>query len=504
MSHEDRPMRILFASSEVEPFAKTGGLADVCGALPRELERAGHEVVVFMPAYRTVRRCGQMITATGIEMAVPVGSKLVTGRLLESRLPGSNVVVYLVEQADYFDRPDLYGENGEGYPDNCERFIFFCRAILEAVRLMESEFDLIHANDWQTGLLPAYLKTEYATADGFERTASLLTIHNLAYQGRFWHWDMLLTGMDWKYFNWRQMEFFGQLNLLKTGIAFADAINTVSPTYAGEIQGSEQGCGLEGILQSRASDLSGILNGIDTSIWNPARDPHLAQTYTVADWKVGKAKNKATLQRQLGLAEVPHQPLIGIVGRLATQKGWNLILPVMKQWLETIDVQWVILGTGQPEYETELLRLRTGNEAKLAVNLHFNEGLAHLIEAGADLFLMPSQYEPCGLNQMYSLAYGTLPVVRATGGLKDTVVDASEENIQAKRATGFSFGAFLPSSLEQALARAVCCYQKQPLVWSDMVERGMRQDWSWASSTAKYVELYERTVTLRRHEHLHV
>ncbi len=497
-------MNILFAASEIEPFAKSGGLADVCGTLPRELEAAGHEVVVFMPAYRCVRRCEQPITPTSIELAVPVGSKLISGRLLESRLPNSDIPVYLVEQADYFDRNELYGENGESYTDNCERFVFFCRAVLEAARLMELEIDLVHANDWQTALLPVYLNTEFLDAPPFTDVATLLTIHNLAYQGRFWHWDMLLTGLDWKYFNWRQMEFYGQLNLLKSGIAFADAINTVSPTYATEIQGSEQGCGLEGALQGRSSDLSGILNGIDSLVWNPSRDPYLAMKYTVANWREGKARNKVSLQKQLGLQVNDSLPMVGIVGRLASQKGWDLILPVMKQWLKTIDVQWVVLGTGQPEYETELLNLQHAHQDKFSMNLQFNEGLAHMIEAASDMFLMPSEFEPCGLNQMYSMAYGSVPIVRRTGGLADTVINCNERNLDNGTATGFSFGPFLPQSLEQALAKAVCCFQNGQATWNLLVENGMKNDWSWAASTARYVELYEKTLTLRRQTHQHV
>jgi starch synthase len=496
-------MKILFASSEIEPFAKTGGLADVCGALPRELALKGHEVTAFLPAYRCVRKAAQAITPTNIELAVPVGSKLVSGRLLESRLPGSNVTLYLVEQKDYFDRAELYGEGGDGYADNCERFVFFCRAILEAVRLMEVEYDLVHANDWQTALLPVYLKTEFEATPPFENTASLLTIHNLAYQGRFWHWDMLLTGLDWKYFNWRQMEFYGQLNLLKSGIAFADAISTVSPTYALEIQGKEQGYGLEGALQARSGDLTGILNGIDTNVWNPSKDPHLATRYSIGDWEQGKAANKAALQEQLGLDVNPDLPMIGIVGRLAKQKGWDLILPVMNQWLKTIGVQWVVLGTGQPEYERALLHLHRHYPKKFSMNLQFNEGLAHLIEAASDVFLMPSEYEPCGLNQMYSMAYGTVPVVRKTGGLADTVIDCNERTLQQETATGFTFGPALTQSLEQALARAVCCLQNGRSTWKQLVERGMAQDWSWAASTSRYVELYERTIMLRRQAHQH-
>ncbi len=252
-------MNILFATSEAVPFAKTGGLADVCGALPIELARLGHRPTVIMPAYRKVRYCGLPIEPLGIDFIVPIGSKTVTGHLLRSRLPDSDVPVYLVQQDQYFDRDELYGADGQDYIDNCERYVFFCRAVLEAIRLLELEVDVVHVNDWQTGLVPAYLKTEYRGLPRYERIASLFTIHNLAYQGKFWHWDMLLTGLDWKYFNWHQMEFHGMLNLLKTGLVFADRISTVSPRYAEEIQSSPLGCGLEGLLQHRRDSLSGIL-----------------------------------------------------------------------------------------------------------------------------------------------------------------------------------------------------------------------------------------------------
>ena len=245
--------------------------------------------------------------------------------------------VYLVDQPEYFDRPELYRESGEDYADNCERFVFFCRAVMESIRLLDFAPDVIHANDWQTSLIPAFLKIEYGKAPEYENISCLLTIHNLAYQGSFWHWDMLLTGLDWKYFNWKQMEFYGRLNLLKTGIVFADKINTVSPRYAQEIQTPEHGCGLEGVLHHRQQDLSGILNGIDTTVWNPATDKYLAANYDVRNWEAGKSKCKSVLQRELGLPEKPNQPLIALIGRLAAQKGWTLITPVMRQWLETID-----------------------------------------------------------------------------------------------------------------------------------------------------------------------
>ena len=486
-------MKILIASSEVVPFAKTGGLADVCGALPRSLEALGHEVFVFLPAYTGVRDAGQPFQETGLELNVPIGSSLVSGRLLKSQLPGSNVTVFGIENADYFSRPELYGEGGEDYKDNCERFVFFCRAVLDAVRILDWKPDLVHANDWQTGLIPALLKTEFGGTPFYENVASLLTIHNLAYQGSFWHWDMLLTGLDWKYFNWKQMEFFGRLNLLKTGIVFSDAISTVSPTYAVEIQTPEHGCGLDGVLRYRSDVLSGILNGIDANDWNPATDKNIVVNYDVGSWEQGKSACKSALRQERGLPD-SNEPLIGIVGRLASQKGWTLIIPVMEQWLAESNVQWVVLGTGQPEYHDALNQLARQYPEKLSLELGFSNKLAHQIESAADMFLMPSQYEPCGLNQMYSLAYGTIPIVRSTGGLADTVVDTNEETIANGSANGYCFGDFSVGALAEALNRAVGAYRSYPDVWKQLVTTGMRQDWSWNASAKRYSRLYEQTV----------
>lgn len=485
-------MNILLATSEAVPFAKTGGLADVSAALPAALARLGHRPAVIMPAYARAKDCGQPIESTGLDISVQIGSKTVEGLLLKSRLPDSDVPVYLVEQDDYYNRDDLYGIQGADFVDNCERFVFFCRAVLEAIRLLELKVDVLHANDWQTGLLPAYLKTEYRHAPAYERIATLFTIHNLAYQGTFWHWDMLLTGLDWKYFNWHQMEFYGKLNLMKTGLVFADALNTVSPRYAEEIQSPPLGCGLEGVLQQRRDVLSGIINGVDYAAWNPATDAHLPMKYDQAAVAEGKAACKAALQAELGLPLQPKTPLIAFIGRLVDQKGLDLVSGAMQDLLRSIDAQWVILGTGEPKYHQLLMSLAERNPNRLVVRLSFSESLAHRIEAGADLFLMPSRYEPCGLNQLYSLKYGTIPVVRATGGLVDTIVDATRETLAGGSATGFSFREYEVLALTETLRRAIEAYG-QPAIWSKLIAAGMRQDWSWDRSAQQYVELYQKT-----------
>jgi starch synthase len=488
-------MRILIVASEVVPFAKTGGLADVCGALPLELARLGHDVAVILPAYRQAFRAGRPIEETGISLEIPIGQKTVVGTLLKSSLSDNGVSVYLVRQDDYFDRDQLYGENGADYKDNCERFVFFCRAVMEAIRLLPLELDLIHAHDWQAALTCALLKTECAGVPGYESLASLFTIHNLAYQGRFWHWDMLLTGMDWKYFNWRQMEFFGDLNLMKTGLVFADALSTVSPRYSQEIQTAEHGCGLEGVLRDRRAVLTGIVNGVDYAEWNPATDRHIAATYTPEAVHPGKEICKESLQKTLGLPVEPAAPLVGFVGRLAAQKGLDLFETVITDWLRTHDTQWAILGTGEPKYQELLERLADEFPDKVAVKIGFSNPLAHAIEAGADMFLMPSRYEPCGLNQLYSLKYGAVPIVRATGGLADTIVDATDHAVAAGIATGFCFEDYDAKSLADALSRAHDTYRNRPKIWRQLMATGMRQDWSWTHSAGKYIDLYLQTIS---------
>ena len=485
-------MNILFATSEAVPFCKTGGLGDVCGSLPRALAELGHQPSLILPAFRQVFRSGADISPTGVEFEIPIGQKQVHGRYLRSTLPDSDVPVYFVDCPVYFDRPELYWEHGEDYRDNCERFTFFSRAALRAVALLDLGTQVLHCHDWQTGLIPTYVKTMFGDRPPYDQIATLYTIHNLAYQGNFWHWDMALTGIDWQYFNWRQMEFYGNLNFMKSAIAFADAVSTVSPTYAQEILRPPLSCGLEGALQHRSADLYGILNGADYSVWNPATDEYLGEnTYDADSFKTGKAACKAELQKEVGLPQQPEVPLLAAVGRLADQKGFDLIARVIQQWAPDRELQWVILGTGEQKYHQMFRQMANERPDRIAVRLEFSNELAHRIEAGADIFLMPSQYEPCGLNQLYSLKYGTVPVVRRTGGLADTVVDTNPLTSANEVATGFVFEDYTSLALADTLSRACQAFEDKDL-WTKLVVRGMQQDWSWNRSASHYAELYEQ------------
>jgi starch synthase len=494
-------MKVLLAASEVVGFAKTGGLADVAGSLPRALSRRGHACAVLLPLYRAVRQGKVPITPTGHTFTVPVGTRNVAGSLWRSTLPDSNVPVYLVEQSDYFERDDagqgrglyqftLPGGQKRDYPDNCERFVFFCRAVLEVLPLLDAWPDLLHVNDWQTGLVPVYLREVYGQDERYQRLRTLYTLHNLAYQGLFWHWDMPLTGLDWALFNYHQLEFHGHLNLLKAGIVFADLLSTVSPTYAKEIQTPYFGFGLEGVLRERRERLAGIVNGVDYRRWNPATDPRLAANYDTETVFAKKPLCKAALQRRYGLPQRPDVPVIGMVARLVEQKGLSLVGRVLDSVLAQ-DVQFVLLGEGDAVYHRMLTDLKARHPERVGLTLAFDEPLAHQVEAGADLFLMPSQYEPSGLNQLYSLKYGTVPVVRATGGLADTITDATAESLAEGTATGFSFVPFTPAALRAALERALETYRRQPDTWRQLVRTGMRQDWSWERSAAEYELLYQ-------------
>jgi starch synthase len=502
-------VRCLYAASEVAGFAKTGGLADVAGSLPRALAERGVDCAVIMPLYRGVKNGSTPLENTGVAVEVPIGPRNVRGAIFRATLPHSNVPIFFVDQPGFFDRDDpargagLYQHTAvdgskRDYPDNCERFIFFSRAILEAIRALDFWPDIIHCNDWQTGLVPVYLREVYqASAHAWRAkyltVRSFFTIHNMAYQGVFWHLDMPLTGLPWRLFNYEQLEFYGRLNFLKGGIVFADAITTVSPMYAREIQTPYFGCGLHNVLARRARQLHGIVNGVDYRVWNPATDPHLSARYTALDVARGKAACKSALQRHYGLPEKPHTPLLGMVSRLVDQKGLDLLTESARGLMQH-DLQLVVLGEGDPRHHAMLLDLRGRFPARVGVTIAQEERLAHEIEGAADIFLMPSQFEPCGLSQLYSLKYGTVPLVRATGGLADTVVDATSANLEAGTATGFVFLPYTPAAFLETVHRALCVFCEHPEHWLALQRTGMSQDWSWSRSAAQYEELYDSLV----------
>jgi starch synthase len=482
-------MRILMVASEANPFAKTGGLADVASGLSKALAGLGHEVTLALPYYRKTIKPNLAGEPVG-KLIIPVGEKRVEAEIRSTTLPGSQVRVLLIDQPSYFDRAGLYLEKGHDYADNAERFSFFSRAVLEAARFLDLQPDIVHANDWQTGLIPAMLASEYRLQPWFQKTASVFTIHNMAFQGRFPWWDYKHSGLRWDLFNWRQLEYYGELNMLKAGIAMSEIVNTVSPTYAREICQPEFGYGLDPSLLARGDALCGILNGVDTTEWNPATDAALAQRYTLDTVKDGKAACKAALQREVGLPQKPDSMLLGVVSRLTDQKGLGLIAARAAE-LFRADIQFICLGAGELKYENWLQELKNQFPNKVASVVGFNEALAHRIEAGIDAFLMPSQFEPCGLNQMYSLAYGSPPIVSNVGGLADSVVDCTPESMGNRTGNGFKFTQYTSEAFLACVWKAVGVFQHDKPTWNRLIKNGMSRDWSWAHSAADYVRIYD-------------
>jgi starch synthase len=485
-------LRICVCTPEAVPFAKTGGLADVAGALPRALADAGCDVRIVLPAYQTIDRERFGFRSIG-EGAAQIGGAREPVQFFEARLPGSTVPVYLIAHPRSFDRPALYGEGGRDYPDNLERFTVFCRGTLALVRHLGWPPQVLHCQDWQTALLPVWLKAEPRDTTIAE-TGTLFTVHNLAYQGLFPPERLPVTGLGADVFTPRGIEFYGKINLLKGGLIFADLLSTVSEQYAREIQTPEFGCGLEGVLRERASSLIGILNGVDYSAWDPSTDRLIPAMYTPENL-AGKAVCKDHLQRSLGLAPEPGTPLVGMITRLADQKGLDLVAAVIETVLE-MGFQFTLLGTGDPAYHARFREIDARHRGRASVTLGFDEALAHRIEAGADMFLMPSRYEPSGLNQLYSLRYGTVPIVRRTGGLADTIVDTTPGSLANGMATGFVFEDYSPDALLGAVTRALVAFRK-PGVWRQIQAAGMRQDFSWTRAADRYVAAYRRVIAAR-------
>ncbi len=473
-------MNVVFVSSEVAPFARTGGLGDVSGSLPKGLQRLGHEVSVFMPFYRHVRCDGFEPPHIGEKLTVPVDGKPVDYLVRFAHLPGTTVPVYFIDNGAYFNREELYVDpsTGKDYIDNCARFSFFSRAVLETIRSIGIRPDVVHCNDWQSAMIPVYIKGIYKDIDCFKNTLTVLTVHNLAYQGLFPAKDIEMTGLDRRYFNSEQLEYHGDINFLKGGLVFADIITTVSKRYSEEIQTGEFGAGLDGVLKKRSKDLYGIVNGIDYSVWNPEDDELIPAAYG-PDRLEGKKTCKESLLKRAGLPQKTDVPLIGMITRLAEQKGIDLLVECWDE-LMRLDIGLFLLGSGDRRYQDALRSLADKYPDKFHVHIGFDNRLSHEIEAGADMFLMPSRYEPCGLNQLYSLKYGTVPIVRKTGGLADTVTPS----------VGFLFESYTSGEMLKAIGEAVDAYRDRPK-WSGLMRAGMLQDWSWDKSARRYANIYE-------------
>jgi len=478
-------MRVLMITPEATPFAQTGGLGEVLSALPAELAGLGMSVDVIMPKYRGIDTDRFNIRKLDVSLEFTLNAKQVSAALWCFDHPRG--VRYLFLEADnYFDREYLYGTPDGDYEDNAERFVFLARAAIEWALLRENRYDIFHAHDWQASLTPVYLRTLYAGESQLRDSAALITIHNLGYQGIFWHLDMPLVGVGWEFFTPKHMEFHGKLNFLKSGIVFAEKVNTVSPGYRNEILTPEFGFGLEGILLEKGPDLTGILNGVDYTVWNPELDPLIASPYGLSDLS-GKAICKTALQRHANVPEKADVPVIGMVSRLSSQKGIDILAGAFHNLMQR-DMQLVVLGTGEARYQSIFTDFSREYPDKTGIFLSYDYELAHKIFAGADMLVVPSRYEPCGLNQLYALRYGTVPIVRATGGLTDTVEQYSET---ADTGTGFLFFDENPVSLEKAVLMAVELFEEKPEAWLGLMKRGMQKDFSWKRSATEYLNLYE-------------
>ena len=485
-------MNVVYVSSEVLPFAKSGGLADISSVIPKNLNKLGINVTIIMPFYNVVKECNCTIEKTDITFTVTIGDDAKTCCVYKSCLPGTDVPIYFLHNEHYFGRNGLYNYPGtmRNYEDNSERFVFFARSALELMLRLKPCPDIIHCNDWQTGLVPVYLKTIYRNNECFKKTRTIMTIHNLAYQGLFSADCMKYTGLDWGLFHRDYLEFYGMLNFLKAGIIFSDCITTVSETYAEEIQTQEFGERLDGVLRTRSKDIYGILNGIDYSLWNPESDAIIAANYSDKNLS-GKHVCKKALQRKLEMQE-KDIPIIAMITRLTDQKGLDLVMNIFNKLLR-LDIQFVLLGSGEPAYQDFFKQYAKIIPAKVSANISFNEPLAHGIEAGADIFLMPSRYEPCGLNQLYSIKYGTVPIVRHTGGLADTIFDVRHEKVYKEKANGFSFKEYNADLLYATIIRALDFYKNRS-EWTKLMRNGMKQNWLWEESARKYISLYEKVL----------
>jgi starch synthase len=488
---ETRPLLICMVASEALPYAKSGGLADVAGSLPKAIAGTGCRVLLFHPLYRTVRKRFPRLDLKVDGLDLDVGGETARIRIFEHR-PFPGVTSFLVEHDPSFDRDGLYGDEGGDYQDNGRRFSVFCRAVSAALSRMGIRPDVIHCHDWQAALIPLHLRHRREMAPFLAETATLMTIHNLAYQGIFDRGILDAAGVPESLFHMNGVEFYGKINFLKGGILSADAVSTVSSRYSREIQTEEFGAGLENVLKGRSEDLHGILNGVDYDIWNPSSDPHLAANYS-AENLAGKELCKADLLRSFGLSPDPSAPLMATISRLIDQKGFDIIAPVLPSLLEA-GYRYILLGAGGRAYQDLFGEIARRYPERMAVKIAYDEPLAHRIEAGADFFLMPSRYEPCGLNQIYSLRYGTIPIVRATGGLDDTITNYQPATGEGN---GLKFVEYSPEALFLKAHEGFLLYRK-PRHMGRVIRNAMAEDFSWNRSARRYLELYRRLVARRK------
>ena len=479
-------IKVLFLSPEAVPFAKTGGLADVAGALPNALRHLGVDVDLMLPFYRVVREGGFEPRLLLKDLKVPLGNSELTAQVLGAKTE-AGLSVYLIEREDLYDRPNLYGNPMGDYYDNLERFTFFAHAALKTVETLSFKPNVIHCHDWQTGLVPALLRGPYRDSPFLGATATIFTVHNLGYPGLFPAENLSLTGLSREeFFHPEGLEYYGKISLLKAGIAYSDAITTVSPAYAKEIQTAEHGMGMEGILRHRRTHLQGILNGVDYSLWDPSQDPHIQRHYSPRKM-AGKKACKEALIQQMGLdPTLGKRPLLGMVSRLDVQKGLDLLVRILDDIL-SLDVGLVILGSGDVQIQQAIQQAAQRYPGQISLQIGFDEPLAHRIMAGADIFLIPSRYEPCGLTQMYALKYGTVPLVRATGGLDDTIVQFIS---RTGKGNGFKFRPYEAAAFLQAIREAVALFTDLK-AWRKLMANGMKADFSWEQSGRKYLELYK-------------
>jgi starch synthase len=486
-------LNILITASEAHPFAKEGGLADVVGALPKFLKARGHEVRIVMPRYYQVDREKYQLRALPGVLTVPMG---IIGEMycavLEGRLPGSEVPVYFLEHEEYYGRDPLYEKENRGYLDNDNRFIFLSRASLELCKMIDFTPDVVHAHDWHTAAVPLFMNTIYRHDSHLSEAASLLTIHNMQHQGSFYQGALDVLGVGWEHFTFLELEMENQVNLLKGGIYHATLLNTVSNGYAREIQTQAFGWGLEGVVRERSGALAGILNGVDYQEWNPESDPHLAANYSACDLS-GKAVCKRELQRSMGLPERSDLPLIGLVSRLVKQKGIDILAEALPRLLE-LDIQIVLLGAGEPWAHFYFGDLALHHPERFACRIGYDNRLAHQIEGGCDFFLMPSAFEPCGLNQMYSMRYGTLPIVRATGGLDDSVENFDADTLSGD---GFKFWDLNAGALFDTVGWAVHTWYRHPEAILAMRHNAMAKRFTWEEAAGNYERLYLEGMRLK-------